>query len=39
METFGASKEFLLEGEIPWEVASEGVKRKIMLAVITKNVI
>jgi quercetin dioxygenase-like cupin family protein len=30
MQSFGASKEFLLGDEIPWEVVGEGVKRKIM---------
>jgi len=30
MKTFGASKEFILGDEIPWEVVGEGVKRKIM---------
>ena len=30
MQKFGASKEFLLGDEIPWEVVGEGVKRKIM---------
>lgn len=30
MKIFGASKEFLLGDEIPWEVVGEGVKRKIM---------
>lgn len=30
MQKFGASKEFLLGDEIPWETVGEGVKRKIM---------
>jgi quercetin dioxygenase-like cupin family protein len=30
MQSFGASKEFLLGDEIEWEVVGEGVKRKIM---------
>jgi len=30
METFGSSKEFLLDENQEWEVVNEGVKRKIM---------
>ena len=30
MKTFGASKEFLMGDDIPWEGVAEGVKRKIM---------
>ncbi|MGA9638091.1 cupin domain-containing protein [Flavobacterium sp.] len=30
MQSFGASKEFLIGDEIKWEVAGEGVRRKIM---------
>ncbi|MEL6918630.1 MAG: cupin domain-containing protein [Bacteroidota bacterium] len=30
MKTFGASKEFILDQNLDWEVIGEGVKRKIM---------
>ena len=30
MKTFGASKEFLIDDEIVWEVVGQGVQRKIM---------
>ena len=30
METFGTSKEFVLDQDLEWEVVGEGVKRKIM---------
>ena len=30
MESFGASKEFLIDNAIEWEVVGEGIKRKIM---------
>ncbi len=30
METFGASKEFLMGDEIKWETVGEGVQRQIM---------
>jgi quercetin dioxygenase-like cupin family protein len=30
MESFGASKEFLIGNEIEWETVGNGVKRKIM---------
>ncbi|PCJ96070.1 MAG: cupin [Flavobacteriaceae bacterium] len=30
MESFGTSKEFLLDNDQDWEVVGEGVKRKIM---------
>ncbi len=30
MESFGASKEFVLDQDLEWEVVGEGVKRKIM---------
>lgn len=30
MQSFGASKEFIKDGELEWEVVGEGIKRKIM---------
>ena len=30
METFGASKEFLIGEDIPWETVGKGVQRQIM---------
>ncbi len=30
MQTFGASKEFILDEDLEWEMVNEGVKRKIM---------
>ena len=30
MKSFGASKEFILDQDLEWEVVGEGVKRKIM---------
>jgi len=30
MQSFGASKEFLIDNEIEWEIVGDGIKRKIM---------
>lgn len=30
MQSFGSSKEFLIDSETDWEVVGEGIKRKIM---------